>query len=150
MNKWHWLLEFGGNAVGTLSLGIFAFLFSGIVLVGATTFGSIFGETWVLYLLALWGIFLAERFSDDLFRFGYKDEKHSNWYWPLEFSGHVVSVLGLAWLIMVHATVNTQGYHTFNEPNNWILWSEILVLPLMAAAISLNWFNDIRRFSKEK
>ncbi len=150
MNKWHWVLEFIGNAWGTLSLGIFTFLFSGIALVGVTTFGSIFGEPWVLYLLALWGIFLTERLSDDWFRMWENKEKHDDWYWPLEFGGHVISVLGLAWMIMVHATVQALGHHAFNEPNSWILWSEIPGLGLMYIANAINWFNDIRRFRQGK
>ena len=146
MSKWYWLMEFAGNAVGTLSLGIFTFLFSGIALVGSATFGSVFGELWVLYLIALFSLLRAERLSDDWLRLLKNNEKHGDWYWPLEFTGHVVAVLGLFWMIMVHATVQAQGHHVFNEPNSWILWSEIPVLAAMWLANALNWFNDIRRF----
>lgn len=150
MNKWYWLLEFGGNAVTTLAIGIFAFLFSGIALAGSATFGSMFGQLWVLYILGLWGILLAERLSDDIYRYAYANEKHGGWYWLLEFAGDVVMVLGLAWMLMVNATVQTQGYHGFNEPNSWILWSEIPVLVAMGVAVALNWVNDIIRFRKGK
>ena len=148
MNKWHWVLELAGNATGTLSLGIFTFLLGGIAIAKTTTFGSIFGEPWVLYLLCLWGIALTERFSDDLFRFGgwgKIKEPHGNWYWPLEFSGHAISVIGLGWMIIVNVTAQIQGYHTFYEPDSLILWPEILALVVMWAANALNWFNDIRR-----
>ncbi len=148
MSKWYWIQEFGGNAVATIAIGIFTFLFAGIAIAGSATFGGVFGHWLMLPLLILWGILLAGRFADDFFRYWNNAKQQGGW--ALEFTGDAVMLLGLFWMILVIATVKTQGYHAFNEPNSWILWSEIPALAAMGVAVSLNWVNDIIRFRKEK